>query len=115
MPFLSFLFDVKNIHSPSGENSGPESETSPKVNCRNPEPSILTIGITGGVASGKTTVCGLLAEKGVTVHSADELARKAVEPGTAAYDGIVARFGPGILSADASLDQIGRASCRERV
>ncbi|NOY68669.1 MAG: dephospho-CoA kinase [Deltaproteobacteria bacterium] len=69
------------------------------------KPSTLTLGITGGIASGKSVVCDLLAEKGITVYSADELARKAVGPGTDAYNGIVARFGPDVLCADNSLDR----------
>lgn len=69
------------------------------------KPSTLTLGITGGVASGKSVVCDFLTQKAITVYSADELARKAVEPGTDAYDGIVARFGTDVLCADASLDR----------
>jgi len=65
----------------------------------------LTIGITGGVCSGKSVVCSLLAEKGIPVFSADEFARKAVEPGTTPYKEIVSRFGTDILLPDGSLDR----------
>jgi len=78
--------------------------------------AIWTLGITGGVCSGKSAVCGFLTQKGMPVHSADELARQAVKPGTYAYDRIADRFGPGILCADASLDrpQLRRMIIRER-
>ena len=55
------------------------------------------IGLTGGIASGKSTVGRLLREHGACVIDADEIARIVVEPGRPAYHQIVAAFGPDIL------------------
>ena len=66
---------------------------------------MLLIGLTGGIASGKSTVGRMLARAGVPVVDADVLAREAVRPGTAALAAIVARFGPAILRPDGSLDR----------
>ncbi|MDA3897726.1 MAG: dephospho-CoA kinase [Desulfobacteraceae bacterium] len=65
----------------------------------------VKLGITGGVGSGKSFVCSYLKEKGLTVVSADELARNAVLPGTAAYKNIVDYFGNGILLDDNTLNR----------
>ncbi|MFW5975565.1 MAG: dephospho-CoA kinase [Desulfosalsimonas sp.] len=63
------------------------------------------LGVTGGVGSGKSIVCRRLAELGVPVFSADQLARQAVEQGTSAYKRIVEHFGEGILAPDGSIDR----------
>ena len=65
----------------------------------------VKLGITGGVGSGKSVVCEYLKNKGVPVVSTDELARKAVMPGTAAYDQIVSYFGKDVLSDDGTLNR----------
>jgi len=65
----------------------------------------LKLGITGGVGSGKSFVCDYLAEKGMRVVSADELARNAVSPGTTAYLKIVDYFGADVLCPDKTLDR----------
>ena len=65
----------------------------------------VKLGITGGIGSGKSFVSACLQSKGVCVVSADELARKAVMPGTAAYRQIVDYFGDRILSADKTLNR----------
>lgn len=62
------------------------------------------IGLTGGIASGKSTVAAMLAELGAVVIDADVLAREVVEPGTPALDHIVDRFGERVL-ADGQLDR----------
>ena len=72
----------------------------------------LRIGLTGGIASGKTTAAGRFAELGATVIDADEVARALVEPGMPALTEILARFGDGVLGADRRLD---RRALRERV
>jgi dephospho-CoA kinase len=72
------------------------------------EESVLTplkLGVTGGVGSGKSAVCEYLARKGLTVISADDLARQAVMPGTAAYEKIVNHFGTGVVSENGDLDR----------
>jgi len=73
---------------------------------------MLLIGLTGNIASGKSTVTHLLAAKGATVIDADVLARQAVEEGTPAYRDIVERWGNDVLSADGFLD---RGALRRRV
>lgn len=57
----------------------------------------LVVGLTGGIASGKSTIGKLLRELGATVVDADEVARDVVQPGQPAYQQIVAAFGPGVL------------------
>jgi len=73
---------------------------------------MLLIGLTGNIASGKSTVSRLLAARGATIIDADVLARRAVEVGTPAYDKILQRWGPDVLAPDGMLD---RAALRERV
>ncbi|HET9990306.1 MAG TPA: dephospho-CoA kinase, partial [Kofleriaceae bacterium] len=63
------------------------------------------IGLTGGIASGKSTVAKLLVERGAIVIDADALARRVVEPGQPALAELVARFGAAILTADGQLDR----------
>ncbi len=63
------------------------------------------IGLTGGIASGKTVVARRLAEHGATHIDADQLAREVVEPGTEALSRIAQEFGSGVLNADGSLDR----------
>ena len=63
------------------------------------------IGLTGGIASGKSVVAARLAEHGAVVVDADQLAREVVQPGTPALAQIVDRFGPGVIDADGTLDR----------
>lgn len=70
------------------------------------------IGLTGNIASGKSTVADMLARRGATIIDADQLSRQAVVPGSPALDAIVARWGRSILSADGTLD---RAALRKTV
>lgn len=63
------------------------------------------IGLTGGIASGKSTVARRLYEHGAVHLDADQLARKVVEPGTPALAAIAETFGPEVLRADGSLDR----------
>jgi len=66
---------------------------------------MMLVGLTGNIASGKSTVAKLFAQRGATIVDADVLARRAVEPGTPALRAIVARWGTAVLSADGSLDR----------
>jgi dephospho-CoA kinase len=63
------------------------------------------VGLTGGVASGKSTVSALLAEHGAVVIDADLLAREVVAPGTDGLAEIVAAFGDAVLAPDGGLDR----------
>lgn len=63
------------------------------------------IGLTGGIASGKSVVARRLAEHGAVHIDADQLARQVVEPGTPALARIVEAFGDGVISADGTLDR----------
>ncbi len=61
------------------------------------QPRLRVIGLTGGIASGKSTVGRMLRDLGAEVIDADEVARVVVEPGRPAYVKLVAAFGPDIL------------------
>lgn len=63
------------------------------------------VGLTGGIASGKSEVARMLAAKGAVVIESDVLAREVVEPGTPGLRAVVAAFGPDVLTADGSLDR----------
>jgi len=63
------------------------------------------IGLTGGIASGKSVVAARLAERGAVVVDADKLAREVVEPGTPALAAIADRFGADVIAADGSLNR----------
>jgi len=63
------------------------------------------IGLTGGIASGKSLVSSRLAELGATIVDADVLAREVVEPGTPGLAAIAEHFGPEVISADGTLNR----------
>ncbi|MEY4553898.1 MAG: hypothetical protein RL197_325 [Actinomycetota bacterium] len=63
------------------------------------------VGLTGGIASGKSTVANVWDELGATIIDADLLAREVVEPGTVGLERLVAQFGSRILEADGSLNR----------
>ena len=63
------------------------------------------VGLTGGVASGKSTVSAMFAELGAVVVDADLLAREVVAPGTDGLAAVVAEFGDEVLTADGALDR----------
>jgi dephospho-CoA kinase len=63
------------------------------------------IALTGGIASGKSTISRRLAELGASVVDADVLSREAVEPGSPGLQAIVERFGTSVLTVDGALDR----------
>jgi dephospho-CoA kinase len=66
---------------------------------------LLRVGLTGGIASGKTTVSKLLIKSGIPVIDSDIIARDVVKPGAEALPEIVAVLGPVVLAPDGSLDR----------
>jgi len=65
----------------------------------------LLVGLTGGLATGKSTVSGILRDLGCVVLDADLLAREVVEPGQPALAAIAREFGPEVLQSDGTLDR----------
>ncbi|MCR6595209.1 dephospho-CoA kinase [Bacillus halotolerans] len=65
----------------------------------------LVIGLTGGIASGKSTVANMLIDKGITVIDADIIAKQAVEKGMPAYRQIIDEFGEDILLENGDIDR----------
>ncbi|MGH7711141.1 MAG: dephospho-CoA kinase [Gemmatimonadaceae bacterium] len=66
---------------------------------------MLVVGLTGNIASGKSTVARLLSERGATIIDADILARRTVDPGTPAHAAIVERWGNQVVAADGTIDR----------
>jgi dephospho-CoA kinase len=66
---------------------------------------MLLVGLTGGLAAGKTTVARMLRDRGAVVVDADELARKALEPGTPGYEQVCDVFGRDVLDDDGRIDR----------
>ena len=66
---------------------------------------MLLVGLTGGIASGKSTVARMLVERGAILIDSDEIAREVVEPGTDAWSKIVEHFGTGIVLGDKRIDR----------
>lgn len=72
----------------------------------------LRVGLTGGIASGKSTVARLFARLGVPIIDTDVIARDVVAPGTALLQRVEQELGPGLIGADGALQ---RRKLRERV
>jgi dephospho-CoA kinase len=66
---------------------------------------VRIIGLTGGIAAGKSTVSRRFAEHGAVVVDADQLARDAVAPGSPGLAAVRERFGPAVVTADGALDR----------
>ena len=66
---------------------------------------MLLVGLTGGIAAGKSTVARRLAQHGAVVIDADAVAREVVEPGSAGLAAVVEAFGPEVLDARGRLDR----------
>jgi dephospho-CoA kinase len=67
--------------------------------------SMVVVGLTGGIGSGKSTVSAMLAERGAIVVDADGIAADVRAPGGAAYQPLVDRFGDAIVAADGTIDR----------
>lgn len=66
---------------------------------------VRLIGLTGGIATGKSTVASMLAARGAAVVDADRAAHEVVQPGTPGFDEVVARFGDAVLDRDGAVDR----------
>ena len=66
---------------------------------------MITVAVTGGIGSGKSTVSGVLRDKGAVVVDSDQLARQVVAAGTPGLAAIVEAFGSGVLDSDGGLDR----------
>lgn len=73
------------------------------------ENRVLTVGITGGIGSGKSALADLWVARGASLVDADVIAREIVEPGAPALEQLVERFGPVILTANGELDRAALA------
>ncbi|HVB00654.1 MAG TPA: dephospho-CoA kinase [Acidimicrobiales bacterium] len=71
---------------------------------------MIFVGCTGGIGSGKSTVCAYFAERGARVIDADAIARRLSRPDGAAYPEIISAFGAGILGKDSEIDRAELAS-----
>lgn len=79
-----------------------------RVSCAPVSPAqstVLRVGLTGGIASGKSTVARLFAALGVPILDADELSRETTRPGSPALRAIAQRFGERFIAADGTLDR----------
>lgn len=76
------------------------------------EPDGFIVGLTGGIACGKTTAANILAQWGWSMADTDHLAHEVMKPGGAAYEAVIARFGKDIVLPNGSLD---RRALAERV
>lgn len=66
---------------------------------------MLRVGLTGGIASGKSHVAGLLAQAGLRCLDLDRVGHEVLAPGASAYADVVAAFGPGVVAADGTIDR----------
>ena len=66
---------------------------------------MITVGLTGGIASGKSTVARELASRGARVIDADKLGHRAYEPGSEAHRQVIAAFGPEVRSPEGLIDR----------
>jgi len=66
---------------------------------------MIYVGLTGNIASGKSQVSRMLAERGAVIVDADVLAREAVEPGSPGYERVVGRWGKDVLAPDGTIDR----------
>jgi dephospho-CoA kinase len=67
--------------------------------------TMLRLGLTGGIASGKSAVAAMLRELGFSVLDADSLAHKLIEPGQPAYNEVLREFGNSVLAQNARVDR----------
>ena len=95
-----------DMQTPGGYHAAPR-----RSNAHPPRESLSKVyGLTGGIASGKSTVSRMLRERGAQVVDADQIARDVVAPNTAGLRAVVDAFGDEVLGTDGSLDRARLAS-----
>src|SRR5262249_10180772 len=67
--------------------------------------AVMTIGLTGGIGSGKSTVAAILAELGARVIDADRIGHEGYRPGSPGFAAVVDAFGPAVVDADGTIDR----------
>jgi dephospho-CoA kinase len=67
---------------------------------------MFLVGLTGGIASGKSTISSMLEKLGAEIIDADQIAIEVIEPGTAGFEQVVATFGKAIIQADGSISRL---------
>jgi dephospho-CoA kinase len=67
---------------------------------------MFLVGLTGGIASGKSAVSSMLEKLGAEIIDADQIAIEVIEPGTAGFEQVVATFGKAIIQADGSISRL---------
>lgn len=72
---------------------------------------MIRIGLTGGIASGKSTAARLLGGLGAHVLDADRLGHRTYEPGGRAHTRVIEAFGPGVRGADGTIDRVALGKC----
>lgn len=94
-------------HPGHADHHGPASPDAPKTPqpARPPSPFVLRVGLTGGIAAGKSTVAKIFATLGATLMDADDIAHRLIEKDGAGYDPVAQAFGPGVLREDGSIDR----------
>src|SRR4051812_45661083 len=66
---------------------------------------MISVGLTGGIGCGKSTVAALFSSLGAVTVNSDEIGRRLMQPGTVVYDRIVSGFGPEVVDKDGQLDR----------
>jgi dephospho-CoA kinase len=84
----------------------PPNDRSPETPPVTEMPPILRVGLTGGMASGKSTVAAMLSSHGAFVVDADRVVHEITSPGRTEFDDVVSHFGAGILDGDGEIDRV---------
>ncbi len=92
-------------HGHTGSTADPHGSVHPGQEARRGKPFILRVGLTGGIATGKTTVARIFATLGATILDADDIAHRLVEKGGAAYGRVAEAFGQEVLNTDGSINR----------
>src|SRR6266508_2272003 len=103
--------ELQRVSGPPGRELGREARSATPAPAqgggltREQGAAVLLVGLTVGIGAGKSTVSGMLAERGAEVIDADHIAREVVMPCTPAWCKIRDHFGPGVLYPDGSIDR----------